>query len=502
MLETIKQAKIGSIVHFFAEAGYVDSMEYFAKLSNYGKRKNSLLIENNDFSLGSADPCMIILGKGLNFEIKGLNETGKLFLHSIKKDFGFSDRAVYSKNRIYGALSAGKRAASQEQKLKSKSHLDIIRVIARKFSPHNDVPSVMFGIISHDFLAPEEGSDHDYIFYFLDNMFVVDHKSQKTKFVANALITDSKREKIYRRCRNTIKGYEKALDKKIPKLKKGKKTAFKVAAEADKDEFMSMASRLKRNIMNGEMLCGTLSRTVVCNSAEPLEIYKYLRSGSGFYINTEFGTAIDVTNCGSEAVFRANEEIMELDVVTSSVRRGASGGVFDKDLDDKYEAKLKVDQNDIARHLMIADAARNDVSKISKPGRRNMVKLFSVDKHEKSQNLVLGVEGHLRDGLDAFNALLVMLNFNAGVPKTRAFEAAAKLEKGKRGFYTGSLVEIGLNGTLTNKTIRPLIIKKDKAYVSADSFLFHNTSLQKVVEENEAAIQKILEKIKLSGGFK
>ena len=84
MLETVKQARVGSIIPVYKELNQeIDAFEYFAKLSNYGRKKNSLLIENNNKSIGTASPCLVLTGKGDNFEIKALNEAGKRFLKNL-----------------------------------------------------------------------------------------------------------------------------------------------------------------------------------------------------------------------------------------------------------------------------------------------------------------------------------------------------------------------------------------------------------------------------------
>ena len=213
-------------------------MEYFAKLSNYGRKKNSLLIEHGHKTIGSANPCLVVSGKGNYFEIKALNDVGKRFLQFIKKDFGFCDKTVYGRDKIYGTLTPSRKAVSEDQRLKAKTHMDIIRTVAFSFKPTNKpfMPYCgMFGIVSYDFIDnledlpsnEDEMNEPDYILYFLDNMFIVDHKLNRTYFVANAMITDNKKEKVYEQCNKTLKNYEELMSKKVLKPKKFKKKEFK-----------------------------------------------------------------------------------------------------------------------------------------------------------------------------------------------------------------------------------------------------------------------------------
>ena len=50
MLQAIEQAKIGDVVPVYKVIESVDLLEYFAKLSDYGRNKHSILLEFN-FSL-------------------------------------------------------------------------------------------------------------------------------------------------------------------------------------------------------------------------------------------------------------------------------------------------------------------------------------------------------------------------------------------------------------------------------------------------------------------
>src|SRR3989338_25286 len=162
-LEEIKKAKIGSIVPVFKVVEPIkDSVEYFAKLSNYGRKKHSLLFESADIvakygelSLGSASPCLKLTGFKEDFEIKALNTVGKKFLKLLKKDLSFCDKVSYKQDTIKGKLTPKRKNVSEEARLKLKTHIDIIRAVAFKFKPVSKpfIPYCgLFGAISYDFI--------------------------------------------------------------------------------------------------------------------------------------------------------------------------------------------------------------------------------------------------------------------------------------------------------------------------------------------------------------
>jgi len=110
-------------------------------------------------------------------------------------------------------------------------------------------------------------------------MFIIDHKTKKTYFVANALVTDNNREKIYSNCNNIINNYEKVIGKKTPKGKKSRKKELKLSYDLREDEFLGLMEDLKRHILDGEVLYAAPLRTTISNyNAEPFDIYTQLKN--------------------------------------------------------------------------------------------------------------------------------------------------------------------------------------------------------------------------------
>ncbi len=515
MLELVKQAKIGSIVPLYKEIDEeIDAFEYFAKLSNYGKRKNSIFLEDNGKSIGSANPCLVVTGKDNEFEIKALNNVGKRFLSFIKKDFKFCDKAIYHKDRIYGNLTPSRKSVSEQERLKLKTHMDLIREIAFKFQPTAKLMpySGLFGIISYDFVNQIEDlpnneqdllKDPDYMLYFLDNMFIVNHKTKKTYFVANALVTDNKKEKVYDECSKTIKSYEKLIDKKAVKGKKFKKKELKLSYDVDKNGFLGIMKSLKGCIANSEILYAVPSRMAIANyNAEPLDIYAQLRNlENTFYINDEHGVFI---GSKGKAIFNVNSEerIVKLRISTATRPRAILKDETEKDLDNKYEALLKVDEDEITYHTMLVDAIRDDVAKVSETGKRYVNKMFFVDKKVDCQNLVLSVKSVLDKDLDALHAYMATINFIAGFPKIKSMQLLRKLEKVKRCFGFGNLIYASPNGDLHSTIIEPIRLKKDKAYIRTGFRVFNHSNDEDEFSVGDKKSLKLLDAIKNAGGLK
>ncbi len=529
-LEHIKQAKIGSIVPVFKVINTpLDSVEYFAKLSNYGQKKHSILLESADIvekygelSLGSSDPCLSVKGKGEEFEIKAFNNLGKQFLKFIKKDLSFCEKLKIKPDSISGILKPTRKTVNEEERLRLKTHMDIIRTIAFKFKPTSKpvIPYAgLFGNISYDFIDqfedlpnnPEDPlNDPDYELYFLDNLFMTDHKQNKTYLIANALIMDNKREEIYKECIKTIESYEKKLKETLPKIKKLKPKKQLIETDTEKKEFEAIVTKLKQNIVEGDVFQVVPSRTITSNiNAEPLDIYQKLRelnpSPYMFFINNNNGILLGASPEMFLRVEGDQEKTVEIRPIAGTKPRGVINEKIDPDLDSKYEAELKIDQKELAEHTMLIDLARNDVARISKPGTRFVDEPFIVEKYSHVQHLVSNVKGKLKDDLDSLHAYLASMNMGTltGAPKVKAMELIRQVEKTKRGFYGGSVGYLTPSNDFDSTiVIRTMRIKKDKAYIRVGAGIVHDSIPEKEFIETEKKAMSCLKAISEAGGFK
>ncbi len=529
-LDLIKKAKIGSIVTV-QEAVEIQgsSLDFFAKLSDYGRKKNCVLFESAEIlpmygekTIGVVDPCLRIKGKGSDFEIKALNSLGEKFLRFLKGDFGFCDQVVYKKDTIKGKLEPARKVTDEEGRLKLKTHIDIIRKVAFKFKPTSsmDLPYCgLFGFISYDFIdqfedLPKNQEDildeEDYELYFADNLFLVDHKINKINFVANALIMDNKREEIYNECRKKIENFKKVMLKKLPKKRKFKIKKQELETDVPEEKFIEVVSKLKEHILNGDIYQVVPSRTITSNyNAEPFDIYKKLRelnpSPYMFYINNESGILLGASPELSLRVQGDKEKIVEIRPIAGTKPRGLIDGVVDRDLDSRYENELKIDPKEIAEHTMLVDLARNDIARITKPGTRYVSEAMIIEKYSHVQHLVSNIKGNLKEDLDALHAYLASMNMGTltGAPKVEAMKLIREVEKTKRGSYGGAVCYIDPSGNFDSAIIiRSMKIKGNKAYIRAGAGIVYDSNPKTEFYETEKKAKACLNAIEMAGGLK
>ena len=156
-----------------------------------------------------------------------------------------------------------------------------------------------------------------------------------------------------------------------------------------------------------------------------------------------------------------------------------------KQQDEILCKELMEDEKELAEHNMLVDLGRNDIGKISKFNTVKVTEYQKVLRFSKIMHICSEVEGEIKDGLDAFDAISALLPAGtlSGAPKIRACQIIEELEKTPRGVYGGALGYIDFNGNLDSCiAIRMAVKKNNKVYVQAGAGIVADS-----VPENEYA---------------
>ena len=128
------------------------------------------------------------------------------------------------------------------------------------------------------------------------------------------------------------------------------------------------------------------------------------------------------------------------------------------------------DPKERAEHLMLVDLGRNDVGRVAKTGAVKVTDSFFIERYSHVMHLVSNVEGEIRDGLDAVDALAAGLPAGTltGAPKIRAMEIIDEFEKEKRGAaYAGAVGYFAADGSMDTCIVLRTALVKDGIYVCA-----------------------------------
>jgi anthranilate synthase component 1 len=513
--QIILGARPGQIVPIFKEIDMDEPVDFFARLSDYGRAKHSCLFEtreyltgSNPLSFGTARPALYLTGTGADFTIKALSKTGRRmieYLSANKERFAFCESVEFGSETITGRIKQVNKVVDEQTRLQSTNQMDVLRAVAFAFSLASKpfrVTCGLLGAISYDFIDQFEKlppgkndllDNPDYELYFADNIFLTDSEAGKSYVIVNCVITDDDRDAAIAETQECFDYYFNIAKLDMPKGKKYKESLPAASSDTNKGEYEKMVRDAKQHILDGDIFQVVLSRTKLepCPD-EPLDIYKRLRklnpSPYMFYLNTANTILLGSSPELNLKVSGTEPRDVEIRPIAGTKPRGRVGNKIDEDTDFRYEAELKLDRKELAEHMMLVDLARNDIARVAEPGSRVVTELLIVEKYASVQHLVSNVKGKLAKGLDALNAYLATMNMGTltGAPKIEAMKLIRLYEKTKRGYYGGAVMYLTVDGQFDSCiTIRSLQIKDHTAFVRVGAGIVHDSVPKTEFEETE-----------------
>jgi anthranilate synthase component 1 len=232
-------------------------------------------------------------------------------------------------------------------------------------------------------------------------------------------------------------------------------------------DYMDMVRKAKDYISAGDVFQVVLSQRFETDFAmQPFSLYRALRrvNPSPFLYHLEFDR-FAVTGSSPEILVRVRDGKVTIRPIAGTRRRGATTAE-----DRALAEELLADPKERAEHLMLLDLGRNDVGRVAKIGSINVTDQFILEYYSQVMHIVSNVEGELRDGLDAIDALSAGFPAGtvSGAPKVRAMEIIDELESTKRGPYGGCVGYFSATGEMdTCIVLRTAIVKDGKMYVQA-----------------------------------
>ena len=198
----------------------------------------------------------------------------------------------------------------------------------------------------------------------------------------------------------------------------------------------------------------------------PFALYRALRrvNPAPFLFFLNFG-GFAVVGSSPEILVRLRDGVVTLRPLAGTRRRGATIAE-----DTRLAEELLADPKERAEHLMLLDLGRNDVGRVAELGSVRVTQSFAIERYSHVMHIMSEVQGRLRPGLDALDAL--MAGFPAGTlsgaPKVRAMEIIARLEPTRRGIYAGCIGYFGADGAMdTCIGLRTAVLRDGVMHVQA-----------------------------------
>lgn len=226
------------------------------------------------------------------------------------------------------------------------------------------------------------------------------------------------------------------------------------------DEFMAKVETAKDYIRAGDIFQVVPSQRFSAPfSGSAISLYRSLRrtNPSPFLFMLRMD-GFDIVGSSPEILVRLRDGTVTMRPIAGTKPRGATPAQ-----DEALAEELLNDPKERAEHLMLLDLGRNDVGRVarSKPGGNEgpvgvgrggvrVTESFKIERYSHVMHIVSNVEGSLKPGLGALDALLAGFPAGtvSGAPKVRAMEIIAELEPHGRGVYAGGVGYFSAGGDM------------------------------------------------------
>jgi anthranilate synthase component 1 len=164
--------------------------------------------------------------------------------------------------------------------------------------------------------------------------------------------------------------------------------------------------------------------------------------------------------------------------------------------DREMEADLRSDPKERAEHAMLVDLERNDLGKVCEYGSVTVDDYRRVDRYAAVMHLESVVTGTRRPEVDLGDVVAAVFPGGTitGAPKPKTMEIIERLERTRRGPYTGSMLAVGFDGRATlNILIRTLVRTGDHYDLRVGGGVVHDSVPDREYDETLAKARALVE---------
>lgn len=244
-------------------------------------------------------------------------------------------------------------------------------------------------------------------------------------------------------------------------------TPLEFTSNTSEEEYFGIVDKARKYTREGDIFQVVPSQRLSAKfNRQSISFYRALRrlnpSAFMFHINLN---SVTLVGSSPEILVRLREGRVAIRPIAGT--RPRSGNAAE---DQRRAQDLLADEKEMAEHLMLLDLGRNDVGRVAEFGSVEVTESFIVERYSHVMHIVSHVEGNIREGFDAVDALLAGFPAGtvSGAPKIRAMQIIDELEHSRRGIYGGAVGYFGWNGDLdTCIALRTAVLKDGNIYIQA-----------------------------------
>ncbi|MBA2585985.1 MAG: anthranilate synthase component 1 [Chthoniobacterales bacterium] len=496
-----------------------DALDLFAQLCAGGTKPDTLLLESGDVEHRRSEKSLLVLSSALRINCRGrevvvaaLNWNGRSLLPWLAREL--REFVTSEEGDAVRLLFPPPERADEEARLRQASPVDVLRRLLARLKTTSASSAhlpLVAGVFSYDFVGsfeslPAPASDAlewpDYEFWLPDRLVWIFHKQRSLSILAH-VFGGEYHEQSYHDAAGAVAELARICANEGNPATVDSKQSAKFAPEADLEisdaEFGDLVLNLKEHVAAGDVFQIVASRTFWLACPNPVASYRHLRainpSPYMFFVN---GTRGILFGSSPETAVRVDgtPRRVEIRPIAGTRHRGFdTNGEIDADLDARMEADLRLDEKEVAEHMMLVDLARNDVARVSIAGTRTVDRLLSVERFSHVMHLVSHVSGRLRPELDALHAYVASMNMGTlvGAPKLKAAELLRRHERSARGPYGGAVGYLTADGRMdTCIVIRSAVVRDGIAHVRAGAGIVADSDPQAETMETRRKAEAVL----------
>ncbi len=287
---------------------------------------------------------------------------------------------------------------------------------------------------------------------------------------------------------NAINGLLDSVEARLERLpatppKDQSSEAITLASNMTEAQYFGMVDRSRAYIRAGDIFQVVPSQRFSAPfSRKSISFYRALRrlNPSAFMFHMALGE-VRLVGSSPEILVRVRDGRVAIRPIAGTRPRSGDAA------EDALRAHgLLADPKEFSEHLMLLDLGRNDVGRVAAYGSVEVTEKFIVERYSHVMHIVSHVEGNLREGLDAVDALFAGFPAGtvSGAPKIRAMQIIDELEPSRRGIYGGAVGYFGWNGDLdTCIALRTAVIKDGTLHIQAGGGVVIDSDPQYEFEE-------------------
>ncbi|MCC6747783.1 MAG: anthranilate synthase component 1 [Deltaproteobacteria bacterium] len=507
-----------------------DPVTLFSELAEGGRWPNTLLLESAETSTQAGEKSLLVVRSALRarctgreVEITSLNANGRSLLPWIARSLG-RDVLVKDDGSTFVVRYEAPVAGDEEARLHAPSPMDVLRGMVLSLRPRASERTLLplaAGVFSYDLLGqyetlPPPAADPlgwpEFELCLADQVVWLNHR-QGSATVVLQVFGGEHAEGVYHDATSAMVRLGEALQRSAGAVggagavdegqdSRGK-TPSVPTVDLDDAGYGTLVQTLKQHIVAGDVFQIVPSRTFSLPCRDALAAYRVLRRlNPSPYMFFVHGTRGVLFGASPETALKVEGRPPRVEIrpIAGTRPRGKSAdGRIDRDLDSRLEADLRLDEKELAEHLMLVDLARNDVARVSVPGTRAVSRLLGVDRYSHVMHLVSHVEGELRPELDALHAYAATMNMGTlvGAPKLKAAELLRLHEATARGPYGGAVGYLAQDGAFdTAIVIRSAVVQHGLGHVRAGAGVVYDSEPAAEAAETRRKAEAVLEALR------